>query len=179
MKPRLKKLRLYPLDTVDANTDPKENKRSLLILSHVQLQSSNIVLHPTTDEVQQLMHQLVNYVLKIFHGVRQWGEVREIDVNLIHNYPMHDFSQFAPTNGNAEKEKISARDEEGSRQKLQGEESSGEVAFYSSLQRKPTTTPSSITKNCSSCTRISVISSSRIVHGMILIIVLLISLSLW
>ena len=115
MKPRLQKLRLYPLDTVDANLDPKQNKKAPLILTQVELQSSNIVLHPTIDEVQQWMHQLVNYVLKIFHGVRQWGEVREIDMDLIHTYPMHDFSEFVTTNGSAEREKIAHRDEEESR----------------------------------------------------------------
>lgn len=40
------------------------------------------------------MHQLVDYVLNIFHGVRKWGEVRNLDSKLIHNYPTRDFSEL-------------------------------------------------------------------------------------
>jgi hypothetical protein len=96
MKPRLKKLRLYPLDTIDANADRKDHLKYPLILTNVELHSSILVLNPSIDEVQQLMHQLVNYVLNIFHGVRKWGEARHIDSKLIHNYPMHDFSELLP-----------------------------------------------------------------------------------
>ena len=102
MKPRIKKLGLYSFDTIDANADIEDNIKQPLILTHVELHSSVIVLNPNIDEVQQLMHQLVNYVLNIFHGVRKWGEVRHIDSKLIHNYPMHDFSELLPTNRNLE-----------------------------------------------------------------------------
>jgi hypothetical protein len=48
------------------------------------------------------MHQLIHYVLNIFHGVRKWGEVRHVDCQLIHNYPMQDFSELLSTDGNLE-----------------------------------------------------------------------------
>jgi hypothetical protein len=105
MKPRLKKLRLYPLDTIDANASRKDNLKHPLFLTHVELSSSLIVLNPSIDEVQQLMHQLVNYVLNIFHGVRKWGEVRDIDMKFIHDYPMRDFSELLTANGNLEIDK--------------------------------------------------------------------------
>jgi hypothetical protein len=47
------------------------------------------------------MHQLVNYVLNIFHGIRKWGEVRHVDSKLIHNYRMHDFSELLPMDENS------------------------------------------------------------------------------
>ena len=106
LKARIKKLRLYPLDTIDANADAKDNLKPPLILTNVELHSSRIVLNPNIDEVQQLMHQLVNYVLNIFHGVRKWGEVRPIESKLIHNYPLHDFSELLSTNGNLEIDQI-------------------------------------------------------------------------
>lgn len=100
MKIRTKKLRLYPLDTIDANDDENSQRTNSLplILSQVQLNSSVIVLNPNLDEVQQLMHQLINYVLNIFHGVRKWGEVRQIRPDEIHSYPSHDFSDILPSN---------------------------------------------------------------------------------
>ncbi|CAF4128186.1 unnamed protein product [Rotaria sp. Silwood2] len=107
MKSRLKKLRLYSFDTIDANIDRKDNVIHPLILTNVELHSSIIILNPSIDEIQQLMHQLVNYVLNIFHGVRKWGEVRHIDSKLIHNYPMHDFSDLLPTDGTLEIDKMS------------------------------------------------------------------------
>ncbi|CAF3624376.1 unnamed protein product, partial [Rotaria sp. Silwood2] len=58
------------------------------------------------------MHQLVNYVLNIFHGVRKWDEVRHIDSKLIHTYPMHDFSDLLPIDGNLEIDKISDNTDE-------------------------------------------------------------------
>ncbi|CAF5019512.1 unnamed protein product [Rotaria sp. Silwood1] len=112
IKSRLKKLRLYSLDTVDANIDRKDNIIHPLILTNVELHSSIIILNPSIDEIQQLMHQLVNYVLNIFHGVRKWGEVRHIDCKLIHNYPMHDFSDLLPTDENLEIDKISDNTDE-------------------------------------------------------------------
>ncbi|CAM4927444.1 unnamed protein product [Rotaria socialis] len=115
MKPRLKKLRLYSLDTVDANIDRKDNRKHPLISTHIELHSSMIILNPSIDEIQQLMHHLVNYVLNIFHGVRKWGEVRHVDSKLIHNYPMHDFSDLLPTNGTLEIDKIPDENEENSR----------------------------------------------------------------
>ncbi|CAF1075088.1 unnamed protein product [Adineta steineri] len=122
MKPRLKKLRLYPLDTIDANANRNDNRKYPLILTNVELQSSMIVLNPSIDEVQQLMHQLINYVLNIFHGIRKWGEVRIIDSKLIHNYPMHDFSELLPTNDDLELHKLYDDGEENSWQIQQGEE---------------------------------------------------------
>ncbi|CAF3741963.1 unnamed protein product [Rotaria sp. Silwood1] len=112
IKSRLKKLRLYSLDTVDANIDRKDNIIHPLILTNVELHSSIIILNPSIDEIQQLMHQLVNYVLNIFHGVRKWGEVRHIDCKLIHNYPMHDFSDLLPTDENLEIDKITDNTDE-------------------------------------------------------------------
>jgi hypothetical protein len=97
MKPRLKKLRLYPLDTIDANADRKDHLQHPLILTHVELHPPLILLNPTIDEVQQFMHQLVHYVLNIFHGIRKWGEVRHVDCQFIHNYPMQDFSELLST----------------------------------------------------------------------------------
>ncbi|CAF1053630.1 unnamed protein product [Adineta steineri] len=114
MKPRLKKLRLYPLDTIDANANRNDNRKYPLILTNVELQSSMIVLNPSIDEVQQLMHELINYVLNIFHGIRKWGEVRIIDSKLIHNYPMHDFSELLPTNDDLELHKLYDHGEENS-----------------------------------------------------------------
>ncbi|CAF4299788.1 unnamed protein product [Adineta steineri] len=122
MKPRLKKLRLYPLDTIDANVNRNDNRKYPLILTNVELQSSMIVLNPSIDEVQQLMHELINYVLNIFHGIRKWGEVRIIDCKLIHNYPMHDFSELLPTNDDLELHKLYDDGEENSWQIQQGEE---------------------------------------------------------
>ena len=122
MKPRLKKLRLYPIDTIDANADRKDNIKYPLILTNVELHSSIIVLNPSIDEVQQLIHQLINYVLNIFHGVRKWGEVRSIDSKLIHNYPMHDFSELLSTNESLEIDKMYDNEEENSKQIQQGEE---------------------------------------------------------
>ncbi|CAF1454755.1 unnamed protein product [Adineta steineri] len=122
MKPRLKKLRLYPLDTIDANANRNGNRKYPLILTNVELQSSMIVLNPSIDEVQQLMHELINYVLNIFHGIRKWGEVRIIDSKLIHNYPMHDFSELLPTNDDLELHKLYDDGEENSWQIQQGEE---------------------------------------------------------
>lgn len=121
MKPRLKKLRLYSLDTVDANIDQKDNRKHPLISTHVELHSSMIILNPSIDEIQQLMHQLVNYVLNIFHGVRKWGEIRNVDSTLVHNYPMHDFSDLLPTNGTLEIDKIPDENEGNSRYIQQGE----------------------------------------------------------
>jgi hypothetical protein len=118
INPRLKKLRLYPLDTIDANADRKDNLKYPLILTNVELHSSVIVLNPSIDEIQQLMHELVNYVLNIFHGVRKWGEVRDIDTKLIHNYPMHDFSELLSTDENLE---IHDNGEENSKLIQQGE----------------------------------------------------------
>ncbi|CAF4261014.1 unnamed protein product, partial [Rotaria magnacalcarata] len=115
MKPRLKKLRLYSLDTVDANIDRKDNRKHPLISTNIELHSSMIILNPSVDEIQQLMHHLVNYVLNIFHGVRKWGEVRHVDSKLIHNYPMHNFSDLLPTNGILEIDKIPDENEENSR----------------------------------------------------------------
>ncbi|CAF1397791.1 unnamed protein product [Rotaria sordida] len=112
IKSRLKKLRLYSLDTNDANIDRKDNIINPLILTNVELHSSIIILNPNIDEIQQLMHQLVNYVLNIFHGVRKWGEVRHIDSKLIHNYPMHDFSDLLPTDETLEINKMSDNEEE-------------------------------------------------------------------
>jgi hypothetical protein len=100
MKSRLKKLRLYPLDTIDANADRQDHLKHPLILIHVELHSPAIILNPNIDEVQQLIHQLVNYVLNIFHGIRKWGEVRHVDSKLIHNYRMHDFSELLSMNEN-------------------------------------------------------------------------------
>jgi hypothetical protein len=124
MKSRIKKLRLYSLDTVDANADANDHTKQPLILTNVELHSSIIVLNPNIDEVQQLMHQLVNYVLNIFHGVRKWGEVRHVESKFIHNYPMHDFSELLPTNGNLEIDKIYNNGDGNSRQVQQGK---GEV----------------------------------------------------
>ena len=98
----MKKLRLYPLDVIDANADEKDPSHHPLILTNVELQSSLIILNPSIDEVQQLMHQLVHYVLNIFRGVRKWGEVREIQTQSIHNYPMHDFSELLSTDGSVD-----------------------------------------------------------------------------
>ncbi|CAF4968393.1 unnamed protein product, partial [Rotaria sp. Silwood1] len=120
IKSRLKKLRLYSLDTVDANIDRKDNIIHPLILTNVELHSSIIILNPSIDEIQQLMHQLVNYVLNIFHGVRKWGEVRHIDCKLIHNYPMHDFSDLLPTDENLEIDKITDNTDENLRHIEQG-----------------------------------------------------------
>jgi hypothetical protein len=122
MKPRIKKLRLYPLDTIDANADRKDHFQHPLILTHVELQSSVIILNPSIDEVQQLMHQLVNYVLNIFHGVRKWGEVRPVDSKLIHNYPMYDFSELLPTDGHSD---ILNNAEENSKKIQQGRNEGG------------------------------------------------------
>lgn len=94
MKPRLKKLRLYPLDAIDANADRNDHLKHPLILINIELHPPIIVLNPSIDEVQQLMHQLVDYVLNIFHGVRKWGEIRHVDSKLIHDYPTHDFSEL-------------------------------------------------------------------------------------
>jgi hypothetical protein len=118
VKPRLKKLRLYPLDTVDANADRNDQRKSPLILTDVELQASMVSLNPTIDEVQQLMHQLVNYILNTFHGVRKWGEIRDIDMSRIHDYPMHQFSELLSTNGNAEN--VLDTEEDSSRQMQQG-----------------------------------------------------------
>ena len=102
MKTRLKKLRLYPLDTIDANTDEKDLSKNPLILTQVELQSCLIILNPSIDEVQQLMHQLAHYVLNIFHGVRKWGEIRDVQTQVIHDYPMYDFSELLSTDGNVD-----------------------------------------------------------------------------
>lgn len=100
MKLRSKKLRLYSLDTLDANLDEIDSPKPPLILTNVGLQSSIIVLNPSIDEIQQLMHQFVNYVLNIFHGLRKWGEVRHVDCHLIHDYPMQDFSDLLTSDEN-------------------------------------------------------------------------------
>lgn len=102
MKNRLKKLRLYPLDTIDANTGENDLSKNPLILTRVELQSSLIILNPSIDEMQQLMHQLVHYVLNIFHGVRKWGDVRDVQTQMIHEYPMYDFSELLSTDGTIE-----------------------------------------------------------------------------
>ena len=77
-------------------------------MTHVEVQSSSVILNPNVEEIQQLMHRLVNYVLNTFHGVRKWGEVRDLDAQSIHEHPMNDFSELLPTenydetNGNNE-----------------------------------------------------------------------------
>ena len=68
-----------------------------LIVTRVQLNASSVVLSPSLDEVEELMHQLINSVLNVFHGVRKWGEVRAIRAENIHSYPMHDFAELLPT----------------------------------------------------------------------------------
>ncbi|CAF4367042.1 unnamed protein product, partial [Rotaria sordida] len=45
-------------------------------------------------------------------GVRKWGEVRHIDSKLIHNYPMHDFSDLLPTDETLQINKMSENEEE-------------------------------------------------------------------
>lgn len=92
-----------------------------MITTHVELHSSSIVLNPNIDEVHQLMHQLVNYVLNIFHGVRKWGEIRYVDSKLIHNYPTHDFSDLLQSNENLETDKMLDDNEDDSKYIQQGE----------------------------------------------------------
>ena len=148
MKPRLKKLRLYPLETVDANADRNDTRRSALILTDVELQASMVSLDPTIDEIQQLMHQLVNYILNAFHGVRKWGEIRDIDTSRIHDYPMHQFSELlSSTNGNAEH--VLNTDSNASQQMQQGKQSHRTFPrAMSGSQRKPTIRRSLRTRNC-------------------------------
>lgn len=121
MKPRSKKLRLYSIDTIDANIDRKDTIKHPLFLTNVELQSSKIVLNPNIDEIQQLMQQLINYILNIFHGVRKWGEVRQIDSKLIHNYPMNDFSELLPSHENIEIDKLTNNEDANAKHIQQGE----------------------------------------------------------
>ncbi|CAF0874531.1 unnamed protein product [Adineta ricciae] len=113
MKPRLKKLRLYPLDTIDANVTRADHVHRPLIQTYVELQSSTITLNPSIDETQQLMNQLIHYVLNIFHGVRKWGEVRSIDYTLIHNFSMNNLSELSSGHDNLEIEKMFENGNEG------------------------------------------------------------------
>lgn len=120
MKPRLKKLRLYPLDTVDANADRVGHVKHPLISTHVELHASTVVLNPNVEEVQQLMQQLIGYVVNVFHGVRKWGEVRTVDAKRIHEHPAHDFTELLPNEGNSEIEKFYGNENGASRQIQQG-----------------------------------------------------------
>ena len=134
MKSRLKKRRLYSLDTVDANLDQKDNVKDSLILTNIELHSSVIVLNPSIDEVQQLMHQLVNYALNIFHGIRKWGEVRHIDSQFIHNYPMHDFSELLPTTRTLEVNQTSDNGAENSRLFQQGKKRKSRSGYFDRMK---------------------------------------------
>ena len=125
MKPRLKKLRLYPLDTVDANAIRVDQVHHPLIQTYVELQSPTITLKPSIDEIQQLMNQLIHYVLNIFHGVRKWGEVRSIDYKLIHNFSANTLSELSSGHDSLEIEKLfeNRNEEEEWNQKPQGKRS--------------------------------------------------------